>query len=170
MGRNNETNRRWPVTILLVEDDLELASAVRQAMADRGCLVHLAQDGSEALEALGRMRPDAIVLDAVMAGMDGMEAPQALKAERRHREIPVIVFSGSGEYQGWALRSGSGAFLLKPVSGAVMHHKVQRCLNRTPQNAKRVGWTDMGNRVRQRHWCRPLNSKAGGFVGSANQD
>ncbi len=127
--------KRWPVTLLLVEDDLELAAAVRQVLAEKGCIVHLAQDGSEALEVLGRMRPDAVVMDAVMAGMDGMEALQAIKSDWRNREIPVLVMSGSAEYRDWALRAGADAFLLKPVSGARVHRAVMGCLERSHRAA-----------------------------------
>jgi len=128
--REENNARRWPVTLLLVEDDLELAAACRQALVAYGCIVHLAQDGSEALEALGRMRPDAVVMDAVMAGMDGMETLQAIRGHWRNREIPVVMISGSEEYREWAERAGADAFLLKPVSGARVHRAVMGCLER----------------------------------------
>jgi CheY-like chemotaxis protein len=128
MNGSENAVRRWPVTVLLVEDDLELAAALRRALVEHGCLVHLAQDGSEALEALGRMRPDVIVMDAVMAGMDGMETLQAVKSDWRHRDIPVIATSGSGEYREWALRAGADVFLLKPAGGETLFRTVKECI------------------------------------------
>jgi signal transduction histidine kinase/DNA-binding response OmpR family regulator len=80
-----------PGHVLLVEDDADTRTTVRQALADAGWKVHEAPHGRAALAALAQGRPDAIVLDLVMPEMDGFEFLAQLRRRPEWREIPVVV-------------------------------------------------------------------------------
>lgn len=133
MEGDERFSRRWPLTLLLVEDDLELAAACCRDLAEGGCLVHLASDGDEALKALGRMRPDAFVWDAGRDGRDRVETMRAVIADARARSIPVIIVSGSDEGRDWACLAGADALLTHPAGGREIRRTVLECLRRAPQ-------------------------------------
>ena len=100
--------------IVLIEDDrpsLDLMSAYLSGAALR---VTAARDGQSGLEAVRRVRPDAVLLDIRLPGIDGWAVLQALKSDDETRGIPVIVVSIVDERtRGVAL--GAAAYLVKPV-------------------------------------------------------
>ena len=100
--------------IVLIEDDrpsLDLMSAYLSGAALR---VTAARDGQSGLEAVRRVRPDAVLLDIRLPGIDGWAVLQALKSDDETRGIPVIVVSIVDErMRGVAL--GAAAYLVKPV-------------------------------------------------------
>jgi signal transduction histidine kinase/CheY-like chemotaxis protein len=82
-------------TVLVVDDDLEVQLLLRRMLASsgRGYRVLRAEDGREALGILRQERPDAILLDLVMPGMDGFRFLAARSEEPDLRDIPVIAIS-----------------------------------------------------------------------------
>ena len=79
--------------LLLVEDDTATRDAIRLMLERDGWNVDIAADGAEALGAMHRSKPDAIVLDLLMPGMDGFEFLSTLHADAAWREVPVIVLT-----------------------------------------------------------------------------
>ena len=111
------------MTLVLVVDDAP-AMAEQYAYDLRrlgGHEVHVAHDGREALERLGGEPVDCVILDLEMPGMDGFEVLRAL--ERRGSEVPVIVYTGTGDYDRCiqAIRLGAYGFVDKaePVERVV---------------------------------------------------
>ena len=82
-------------TLLMVEDDVPLRRMYRQALAFAGFDVHQAGNGFEALRRIEVEKPDAIVLDLILPGVDGLSVLQELSAQAATREIPIIVVSGT---------------------------------------------------------------------------
>lgn len=80
-------------TALLVEDDPGVLLALQGAVESAGWSFEAARDGAEALEALGRSRPDVILLDLEMPGMDGWQLLDSLGREAVFAAIPVVVLS-----------------------------------------------------------------------------
>jgi ribonuclease P protein subunit RPR2 len=103
----------WAVKLLLVDDDAGLRDLLRTTFE----LVHVdveeAASGLEALRCVARRRPDVIVLDVQMPGMDGLEVLRRLKDDPATTAIPVILLSGSvlGDEA-----ADASAFLTKPFS------------------------------------------------------
>jgi DNA-binding NtrC family response regulator len=111
------------MTLVLVVDDVP-AMAEQYAYDLRrlgGLEVQMSHDGREALERLGGEAVDCVILDLEMPGMDGFEVLRAL--ERRGSEIPVIVYTGTGNYDRCiqAVRLGAYGFVDKaePVERVV---------------------------------------------------
>ena len=79
--------------LLVVDDDPQVVDMVRQLLEGEPYQVEAAGDGQEALEAISRQRPDAILLDLLMPRMDGFTVIEHLRQDPEHRLIPVIVLT-----------------------------------------------------------------------------
>src|SRR3989454_1809057 len=79
--------------LLVVDDDPQVVDMVRQLLEGEPYEVEAAGDGQEALEAISRQRPDAILLDLLMPRMDGFTVIEHLRQDPEHRLIPVIVLT-----------------------------------------------------------------------------
>ena len=82
---------------MLVEDADELRLVYRQALAMAGFQVLEARGGFEALRHLEAHRPDVIVLDLIMPGVDGYTVRNELAAQAHTRDIPVVIVTGVTE-------------------------------------------------------------------------
>jgi CheY-like chemotaxis protein len=80
-------------TVLIVEDDARVRQVLRKSVVEQGCRAVEASNGAEALRELARARPDLILLDLVMPGIDGFELASRLRADERWRTIPVVVLT-----------------------------------------------------------------------------
>jgi DNA-binding response OmpR family regulator len=81
--------------VLIVEDDAPLAHLYTTALTLRGIATSRASDGFAALKAIEERRPDLIVLDLAMPGIDGQTVLRELAAHVNTRDIPVIVVTGT---------------------------------------------------------------------------
>ena len=107
----------FPVHRILVCDDDELLRELLQfRLKAKGFDVVVASDGREALASIQTTYPDAVVLDAMMPGMDGFEVLRRLREEDGTRDIPVIMLTArKGERDIVdALRLGASDYLSKP--------------------------------------------------------
>jgi two-component system, chemotaxis family, chemotaxis protein CheY len=100
-------------TVVLVEDDDDHRSVVSEVLVDEGYRTISVRNGLEALEALQTISPPCVVVaDLVMPRMDGQALTDAIRADARIRDVPVIMMTGlSG-----APIQGANAVLAKPVS------------------------------------------------------
>jgi signal transduction histidine kinase/CheY-like chemotaxis protein len=102
-------------SLLVVDDDGAIRRLVVGTLAGQGLEVREAADGRQALDRIAERRPDAIVLDLVMPGLDGFGVLTELRGSEDTREIPVIVLTGrrlSPEDQSF-LRERTASVLLK---------------------------------------------------------
>jgi CheY-like chemotaxis protein len=88
---NGESHQR---TVLVVDDSVEILTAVRLSLEPKGFLVLEANDPFTGVRLAASREPDAIVMDLDMPGMDGVEAVKYLKRIEQTRGIPVIAFTG----------------------------------------------------------------------------
>ncbi|MET0378261.1 MAG: PAS domain S-box protein [Spongiibacteraceae bacterium] len=106
-----------PPLILVVEDRVQDAQLLRLQLSEAGFRVQIAESGELALKAIADNRPDAIVLDVILPGMDGWDLLSRLKSETALAEIPVVIVSVTDEAQhGFVL--GAADVLVKPVAQA----------------------------------------------------
>jgi response regulator RpfG family c-di-GMP phosphodiesterase len=113
--------------LLLVDDDPGLRALLRATLDAVDVEVDDAEDAPSARAAIGQQRPDAIVLDVNLPGMDGLAFCRHLKSERETKEIPIVVLSGSdGGTAEAALEAGAESFLRKPFSPLELLAVVER--------------------------------------------
>jgi CheY-like chemotaxis protein len=85
-------------TVLLVDDDIDTCSALREFLQDEGLQVTVAGSGAEAISCLGQAElPCAMLIDLTMPGIAGEELVEQLRAEARLASIPVAIVSASPE-------------------------------------------------------------------------
>ena len=84
--------------VLIVEDDLSTRVMYREYLSQCGFRTADAHNGFQALEKAQQLRPDAIVTDLNVPGMDGFEFCRALRQSDGERRIPIIAVTGHAEY------------------------------------------------------------------------
>jgi two-component system cell cycle response regulator len=113
-------------TILLAEDSMVIRAVVRSQLEDEGYRVIEAADGENALTQCAATRPDAVLLDIEMPGLDGHEVLARLKADPSVADIPVVFLTGRtgtvDMVQG--LRAGAHDYLKKPFEQAELIARV----------------------------------------------
>ncbi|MBA2383909.1 MAG: response regulator [Actinobacteria bacterium] len=100
--------------LLLVDDDAGLRELLRTTVEDAHVTVDEAGSASEAEERIGAARPDVIVLDVGMPGMDGLAFCRALKSDAATAGIPIVLLTGLDDVEEVAGAAGADALLLKP--------------------------------------------------------
>ena len=81
--------------VLLVEDNAVVATVYRSSLAMAGFTVEAASDGETALSKAAASRPDVILLDLMLPGIDGFEVLRRIRADPALGTVPVVVFSNS---------------------------------------------------------------------------
>jgi CheY-like chemotaxis protein len=102
--------------ILVVDDEPTVRALVRDVLEAEGHEVVLAEDGFAALRAVEAHRPDCVVLDVMMPGMDGHAVLQRLRASEGGLDLPVVMLTAAADdTQAWqAWTEGVDYFLAKP--------------------------------------------------------
>lgn len=101
-----------PKKILIIDDEPVVVTLLRNRVESRGFEVEIATEGAAALEKAKAFRPDLILLDIAMPGMDGFEVCRRLKEAPGTRSIPVVIFTASQEARLEEQAREAGAFKL----------------------------------------------------------
>lgn len=125
-------------TVLIVDDDQHIVRASALRLEARGYETICAYSGEEAIEALSRRIPNAIVLDVRMPGMSGLDVLRLVKGSDDTRHIPVIMLSASLAFEEKALDCGAFRYLSKPPSGNVLTDAVKDALAESRADASDV--------------------------------
>lgn len=119
-------------TVLVVEDNEEIAALLKFKLSRSGFDVVHAENGKVGLEAARANRPDIIVLDILMPVMNGLEALKHLKSDPRLMSIPVIILTALGNEKeivdGFEL--GADDYVTKPFGGEEFLARVKAVLGR----------------------------------------
>lgn len=102
-------------TVLIVEDDEFLRALAAKRLDKDGFSVQVAVDGETAIATAKEVKPDVIVLDLILPGLDGFEVLEKIKAEESLKAVPIIVFSNLGQKEDIerAQYLGAASFLVK---------------------------------------------------------
>jgi len=118
--------------LILVVDDYEDAREMyAEYLRFCGFRVAEARNGNEALEQAFTLKPDLVLMDLSLPGMDGWEATRQLKADERTRQIPVVALTGhalAGASEG-AKKAGCDSFVTKPCLPDDLVVEVRRMLS-----------------------------------------
>ncbi len=121
-----------PAKILVIEDDMDVRRAIALWLARAGYEALEAADGREGLASIRANRPEAVLLDLRLPGLDGFGVLEAL--DREGREVPpVIIISGQDEIDGVikAFRMGAADYLQKPIINLdLLSHAIEAVLDR----------------------------------------
>lgn len=117
--------------ILVIDDEPELVQLIRIFLMRAGFEVASANNGQQALEILDDVRPDLIICDMVMPGLDGVATVKALRSDPKWQDIPIIMLSARGQSSDveLALSSGANDYITKPFRGSDVVKTVQSYLS-----------------------------------------
>ena len=108
--------------VLVVDDNHDVAETTATILRLSGCDTHVAFDGRSGLDAIERLRPDAVLLDIGLPGLDGYQVAERLRALPDQRRTLVVAVSGYGQEEDRA-RSKAAGFdyhVVKPIDPAVI--------------------------------------------------
>lgn len=117
--------------ILVVDDDAAIAEMVGIVLADQGWDSVVADTGTEALLAFDRDRPDLVLLDVMLPGLDGVEVCRRL---RERSDLPIVMLSARSEIDDVVrgLEAGADDYVVKPFRPQELVARVQARLRRVP--------------------------------------
>ncbi len=123
--------------ILVVEDEPDLLEAVAFALKKEGMKPIRCADGNEALEVVRESRPDLVLLDLMLPGMDGLEVCRRLRSSEETARIPIIMITAKAEETDAVIGLGVGAddYLRKPFGLKEMVARIRALLRRGEEPA-----------------------------------
>ncbi len=126
-GSLPEPRQSRPSHVLIVDDDESLARALVSVLESEGLRASMLHSGQGLVDHLDRSRVDLVVLDLGLPGVDGLSVLEALKRHPIHRDLPILVLSGSppGDTTVAALGLGAADFVTKPFRPAELMARIQ---------------------------------------------
>lgn len=141
----NTSRYTTPSTILVVEDEPTLATAIAQRITAEGWTARVASDGASAVQAASQLKPDLVIMDIMLPIMDGLEATKRIVAER---PVPVLILTARDDEADKVTGLGAGAddYMTKPFS---MRELIARCkaLLRRVERAKVIAKNSENEKV-----------------------
>lgn len=112
--------------ILIVDDSPTERLLLTRILAPGGFDITTAENGEEGIEQAKQLRPDLILMDVVMPGMNGFQATRALSRDEATKTIPVIMCTTKSQETDriWGLRQGALDYVTKPVDGPTLLAKI----------------------------------------------
>jgi DNA-binding response OmpR family regulator len=134
-------------SVLVVDDEPTIAEVVARYLERSGYRTQIATDGLQAVASAARHRPDLVVLDLMLPGLDGLEVMRRLRDQDRDR-IAVILLTAKGEESDRVigLRLGADDYVVKPFSPAELVARVDAVLRRidtSPEHEEPIQVDDM---------------------------
>ena len=116
--------------VLLIEDEPNIAEAIRFLLTRDGLRVSHAAEGAAALVLLHQDPPDLVILDHMLPGMSGLEILTAVRADPESRHLPVMMLTARGRDREMAEEAGADRFMTTPFSNAEILAEVRAMLDR----------------------------------------
>ncbi|TAN70405.1 MAG: response regulator [Methylobacter sp.] len=121
---------KMPGTIMVVDDDDLMRKAFRTVLVEENYELMFAVGGIEALSLLRKRRPDLILMDMMMPGIDGLETIRRIKSDEQFSTIPIIMVTGNSEKTVVTncLKAGAAGFVVKPFNRKTLLDKIRKFL------------------------------------------
>jgi heavy metal response regulator len=124
-------NEREPMRILVVEDNLKLASFIRKGLKEQQYAVETCVSGEEALQMIGAQPYDLLILDLMLPGMNGLEVIQVLRSRKDLMPVLILTAKDAIEDRVKGLDSGADDYMVKPFAFVELLARVRSLLRRT---------------------------------------
>ena len=113
-------------TVLIVDDDEDNLTIVSSFLLRGGYEVRIARDGPTALASVRQQRPDVVLLDVMMPGMDGMQVLDHLKLDPKTASIPIVMVTAKTQDEDVlaGYQSGADYFITKPFTARDILHAI----------------------------------------------
>jgi two-component system OmpR family response regulator len=135
--------------VLLIEDESTIADAITELLTDRGFAVEWSSDGIEGLDKARSLRPDVVIVDRMLPGMDGVVLIEALRKSQMWMPVLVLSALDTVEERVRGLSMGGDDYLTKPFATVELLARIEALLRRTAQTNEvilRVGPLEL-NRI-----------------------
>ncbi|MEH2548379.1 two-component system OmpR family response regulator [Bradyrhizobium sp. AZCC 2262] len=146
-GRGQLGSRNDLMTkVLLIEDDDETAGEITAELADRGFDVEWSSNGLDGLAKARDLRPDAMIVDRLLPGMDGLTVIESLRKEQVRTPVLVLSALGAVDDRVRGLRMGGDDYLTKPFAIVELIARIEALLRRPPETREttlRVGQLEL---------------------------
>lgn len=125
-------------TILLIEDEEDIAALIKLQAEMSGYKLHVEVDGLNGLLAVKREKPDLVILDLMLPGQSGLDVCRKMKNDDELKNIPVIMISAKSEEIDvvLGLELGADDYVTKPFSPKVLFSRVRAVMRRGQEKAK----------------------------------
>jgi diguanylate cyclase (GGDEF)-like protein len=135
-------------TVLVADDDPVMRLLMLEMLAQVGLDAVEAEDGSSALARFRQIKPDLVLLDVDMPGMDGFDVCRAIRAQEHGATVPIIMVTGSDDVEAvtQAYEEGATDFVSKPINWPILGHRVLYVL-RASDAIARLRVADAHNRA-----------------------
>ncbi len=157
----DSTPSQAPSRLLIVDDDVGAITLLQRTLSDLGT-IHYATTGAEALRLSHEIRPDLVMLDVHMPGLDGFSVCAALKAQQEFKHVPVVFvtrFSDAAN-EARALELGAADFIRKPIEPTVLRARTRNLLALKAR-------VDSELRALSDHWRRLADSRVADVIRTA---
>ena len=112
--------------VMVVDDSPTERHFLSEILTKQGYQVIMAESGEEAMEKAKAHKPDLILMDVVMPGLNGFQATRAITKDDATKHIPVIMCTSKGQETDkvWGMRQGARDYLVKPVNQDELLRKI----------------------------------------------
>jgi DNA-binding response OmpR family regulator len=126
-----------PKEILIVDDEPGVVVPIQYLMEQQGYRVMIAERGEDALDLIYQYKPNLVLLDIMLPGIDGYEVCEIVRLNPDYRNVKIIFLTAKGREveiaKGLAL--GADAYITKPYSNTELVAKVKELLEKDPEEA-----------------------------------
>src|SRR5271156_3076802 len=122
--------------LLIVDDETDIATSIQYVLTQEGFSTLLAHDGLKAIELAEKEKPDLIILDLMMPGLDGLEVCRRVRSHDRRTPILMLTARTSEIDTVVGLELGANDYIAKPVRLRELVARVKAHLRETPGGAQ----------------------------------
>ncbi len=133
-------------TILIVDDEEDIIELIKYNLKNEGYAILTAQTGEQAIKTAKQYKPDLVVLDLMLPGIDGLEVTKYLKNNEQTGDIPIVMLTAKGEESDivTGLELGASDYISKPFSPKVLVARIRSILRRRNKES-----TDSAGKINQ---------------------
>ena len=126
-----------PKEILIVDDEPGVVVPIQYLMEQQGYRVMIAERGEDALDLIYQYKPDLVLLDIMLPGIDGYEVCEIVRLNPDYRNVKIIFLTAKGREEEIAkgLALGADAYITKPYSNTELVAKVKELLEKNTEEA-----------------------------------